>query len=93
MRLQLDSLTAPPAGLSGTDATVLAGKGTQKTGSQGTDGLDSSYVSGPSNILNNFAAEHTVRLQQLAKQVQSGSYQVVGTEISLAIVTQSLLQA
>lgn len=93
MRLQLDSLTSAPAGLTGTGATGLAGKGTQKIGGQGADGHDSSYVSGPSSILNRFAADRTARVQQLTEQVQSGSYQVSGSAVSQAIVDQSLLQA
>ena len=93
MRLQLDSLSSAPAGLTGTGATGLAGKGTQKTGGQGADGQDSSYVSGPSSILNSFAADRTARLQQLTEQVQSGSYQVIGAAVSQSIVDQSLLQA
>ena len=91
MRLQLDSLSSRAAELAGTEAT--ARPGTTASGNRvqaDAAGQDSSYVSGPSGILNRLAADRADRLQQLAGLIQSGSYDVSAAAVSRAIVDQSL---
>jgi anti-sigma28 factor (negative regulator of flagellin synthesis) len=90
MRLQLDpALTGTgitgaveagqtvPAGGSGSDSRRISGD---------SAGTDSIQISGPSSALNRLSTDRAARIQQLTAQVQSGSYNVSGSEISRAIV-------
>lgn len=90
MRLQLDSAVTS-TGITGPGET---GK-TAPTGGSGFDsrriggdsaGADSIQISGPSSALNRLAADRAEQIQQLTVQVQAGSYNVPGSQVSQAIV-------
>jgi hypothetical protein len=89
MRLQLDSAVTG-TGITGPGET---GK-TAPTGGSGFDsrrigdsaGADSIQISGPSSALNRLAADRAEQIQQLSAQVQAGSYNVPGSQVSQAIV-------
>jgi hypothetical protein len=94
MRLQLDpALTG--AGISkpadGAQAVHSAGSAvdSRRAGSDPA-GADSIGISGPSSALNNFSADRAARIQQLTAQVQAGSYNVPGSQISQAIVGHAI---
>jgi anti-sigma28 factor (negative regulator of flagellin synthesis) len=94
MRLQLDSaltgtgvtrsgetVQTVPAGGSGTDSRRIGGD---------SAGADSIHISGPSSALNRLSADRTARIEQLTAQVQGGSYQVSGAQVSRSIVDQAV---
>lgn len=97
MRLQLDSTTAgselartneapssAPVSGSGYDSRRIGG---------GSTSSDSIRISGPSSALSSMASERTARIQQLTAQVQAGTYDVAGSQISEAIVGHALTWA
>ncbi len=94
MRLQLDAdvtangVTKPgatgqavPIGNTGSDSRRVAGD---------SAGSDSILLSATSNALQTLSADRAARVQQLSALVQSGSYQVSGSQVSRAIVDDAV---
>ena len=89
MRLQLDSALAG-TGSARTSETAQAvpagGAGADSRRIGGDSVSDSIQISGPSSALSQLSNDRAARIQQLTAQVQAGSYNVAGSQVSRAIV-------
>ncbi|HWE49113.1 MAG TPA: flagellar biosynthesis anti-sigma factor FlgM [Bryobacteraceae bacterium] len=90
MRLQLDSSSIGTGNVTGTASTEAAGNSRRAGGANVSDTQDTSSVSGISSLLSNLSAERAARVQQLAAQVQGGTYNVPSAAIGHAMVSQAI---
>lgn len=94
MRLHLDSsVTGNGVGRSNESAPAQPSGSGYDSGRIGgsSAGGDSIRISGATSALAGLAADRTARMQQLAAQVQAGTYNVPAMRISQAMVSQSMV--
>jgi anti-sigma28 factor (negative regulator of flagellin synthesis) len=93
MRLQLDSAVTGTGVARSNEAAPPQPSGTGYDSRIGTGsaGADSIRISGASSALASLATDRAARIQQLTAQVHAGTYNVPSSQISQAIISQTMV--